>query len=40
MSEIQKGLNTLARILSANDGSMTDVFKTNLEYRKAADASQ
>eukprot|EP00946_MAST-07B_sp_MAST-7B-sp1_P000867 g867.t1 len=41
MSEIQKGLSTLARILSANDDSMTDVFKTNLEgIRKAADASQ
>lgn len=41
MSEIQKGISALARILSADDSSMTEVFKTNLEgIRKAADSSR
>ena len=41
MSEIQKGISALSRILSAGDSSMTDVFKKNLEgIRKAADASR
>ena len=41
MSEIQKGISALSRILSADDGSMTGVFKTSLEgIRQAADASR